>query len=514
MKKILAALFLITGIAMGAFAQFRVSFIADLNPELVRYGTPTGDSANQESGSFQGLLDILSSSSNDLLGKENELLLRLRYNGKGFAVNFQSNFDSLVKYYNDDDEDNKAIIFPSFVNGEGTPPILETLLAAIFDEWWIRGSAGFISGYVGNGNDRGKVDRLQNFDEYLPTLIKSYGVNTPDPRDQRSTYLNFQDGDNNNFRRQQRTEGRYYYRDQPYFCISMNFADLIGLPLSAQIVGDVGYNAGLVEQDTNGDDIVVSNNYYKMNGGIRISGEEIANLITFDAIYKFRGGGPNTQQNEYEEQPAGRGVITHSFGLYANLLNLAEGLGIGLGYTGLVRAYEDRDLSDFSPGLSWETRQGPFFSGIDLRLEYTVKKFTFASNNNVSFGKTGVDSTELLIQAMSFRGRDLPSGTKENWLALYNTLGVNYELSKKLNTALQIGNNMGIYTKTVNANQDVITRNMLSATCFVIYEFNKNITFQSGLQFLYDSFFKKDYAGDTSDGMIYLALPVRLRISF
>ena len=511
----LSALFFIFCCSTAAFAQLKMSFTADFNPELFRFGIPLGAAARQD-GSFQGTYDAFSSSGNETLGRENELLLGLNFTGKGYAAYLQANFSALVMPYDED----SAPATVGFVVGEGMPPVVSALLAAVFDEWYVQGTAKFLSGYVGNTNDRGKVKRFQNFDEYLPTIIKSYGVNTPDPRSNRDTYLTFQSCDNNNFLRQQRTEGRYYYHDQPYFSVSLNFADLVKVPLTLQLMGDVGYNAGVIDPDGSGGDddsggSIIAKDYYKMNGGIRVSGEKIANLVTFDAIYKFRGGGPNTIENEKATQPVGAGVTGHSFGVYANLLNLAEGLGIGLGYTGLLRVYDDRDLSHAS-GVAWESRIGPFFSGIDLRFQYTqIKDFTFTLSNNVSIGRSGIGSDDGTIQAMSFRGRPLAIKTEESWLALHNALGIDYKISKALTAQIQAGNNLGIYGKTTNGSKDQTSRNMFGATAFVVYAFNKSVTFQSGLELLIDSVFKRPPSGEKIDsGIAYLALPVRMKISF
>jgi hypothetical protein len=507
MKKKIIIVLLILGVSSGAFGQLSVGLSADLFPELFRYTVPGGDFADKDNASVYrgtGTLDFLSTSSEEILSKPNEVRLALNYAGKSFAAYVQVAYDDYFRTSWNGGSGNGA-----FMDGGAMDASFYTLMNQIFNEWFVRGTAGILTAYVGKTNDRGKVARFQlGFDDLIYSLrLDNYSVITPDSASGKVWLFNSLNGiDNNNFLRQMQTEGKYRRYNQPYFSLSANVR-----PFTFQVAGDLGNSSGV-------NPAIPGQSYIKMNGAVRVSGERIANRVTFDAIYKFRGGDQNTLDSIAAPQPDGDGVTVHSMGLYANILGLP--LGIGLGYTGLFRVYKDRDSSYGE----WESKTVPFFSGIDLRLQYTgIDRLTITTHNNLSFAMTnGSGDPKKPVMPVNGETLPLPPDTGENWLAVFNALSFNYSLSRQLTVGLQVANRLGSYTRDWRGFKDKESRDLFAAVAAVSYQFNPSVLLQGGLQFFVDSTVNTyETPGtiaapnvDVNGNTVYIAIPLHLLINF
>ena len=570
MKKLLALLIALVFVwAVGAESNFHWNLVTDFNASFFAAGLPTGERTERtiniggierpnyfvynphrygHRGVFTyttGFLDVFSYGSGQWL-RGNELRMTVGYRGRHTEFHTMVKLDELVRVDLSDGTGRPNELGPnsSLVqtpNGNRTANWGDFLRFSFY-EYFFRVNAGFITGYVGNTHDRGKVDRFDVFtDDLLRTIrVENYGVMTPDAN---ADFLN-NGQDINNFMRAPMSVARHTsvnippddneklfgFVEIPYFMVAFNFSkiDAIGLPLTLQFALDPGnnsgVNAGLVA------DYRMSFNYIKFNGAVRLSGEAIADRLTFDAIYRFKGGDPNTL-NDYVEgiheggfiQPDGLGVYSHTFGLFANILGLPN-LGIGLGYSGYIRFFEeDRDTS---PAII--THSGPLFSGIDLRIQYTgIPNLTITSANNVSFARINRSSLpdDRIVGVL---GVPLPLGTSQSWFALYNALGFNYRLNERFTASFQIANRFGRITTVSGAYGEplvTVTRSRMQfgGGAYLAYHFTQNILFQVGcvFRFLNDTYTNNAVGAqeninyrNASGGMFSFAIPIRMRVVF
>jgi hypothetical protein len=566
MKK-LFVLFLVFVFAAGIFApkaqaQFHWELITDFNTGLLTHGIPLGERAEKfltiddipqanniinnpvtDRGNYTyttGYLDLLSYGSGKWL-RGNELRLTIGYTGENIAFHTMTLLDALVR----PDISSGAGLPNEFGPGHSfvqTPNNARTVnwgdfLMYSFEEYFFRGTAGIFTGYVGNTPDRGKVDGfITSFsDDLLRTIrVENYGVITPDAN------ADFLDGgqDTNNFMRPPRirsnliasmnTDDFYGWVDVPYFMVAARFENLFPFPLTVQLAADPGNNNGI--NPGGGKDTRDDFDYISMNGAIRISGENIADWVTFDAIYRFRGGDPNTLDSFDPDhnasgiiQPDGLGIYAHTFGVYANILGVPD-IGIGLGYSGYVKIFEE----DRETGTEIINVYGPMFHGIDLRLQYTgINNLTVTLANNFSIATIRRSIDDPII-AMGVLGRKLPTGTSQRWTAIYNALGLDYQLNDQLMASLQLGSRYGVietvYTPLAGGSHTTTrSRHQLGGGAFIAYQANRNFHLQGGiiLRYLNDSYTNtapgaQDAAEtrNASGGMFDFAFPIRMRMVF
>ena len=571
MKKFLVS-FMLLGLTFSvitpkAAAQFHWELATDFNVGLISWGLPTGERTeklimignttvyngtdgsginNNPSGGgnrgdytyTSGTLDVFSYGSGLWL-RGNELLLSIGYRGDNVEFHTRAMLDPMVRA----NERQGSVIPPNLMSGDNSfvqitnnwrTPNWADFLRYSFDEYYVKGNAGFLSGYMGNTPDRGKVNAFNNFtDDVLRTVnVGYYGVNLPgggkhcqDRFCACRHYADFlKDGlDTNNFMRSPGIDGFLDFIDLPYLMMSANLRPLFrnaNVPLTIQIAADPGNNSGIT---SNWD-------YKKVNAGLRISGESILNRITFDAIYRMKGGDPDTKYSfdkVYNNtsgviQPDGAGRTAHTFGLYANILNV-PGFGFGLGYSGYIRIFEAND----NTGPETITKTGPLFSGIDLRLQYKgIEKLTITFNNNISFAGVKRESGDNIVIGVLYS--PLTNDTAQKWFALYNALGLDYMLSDKLTASFQIANRFGkITTETTPGGAGGFktdrSRLQLGGGAYTAFQFNKYLLFQGGLAFRFvNDSYSNSAAGaqaaadtrDASGGIFDIAIPIRMRIVF
>ena len=570
MKKVLVLVFVL-GVAANSHAEFRWGLLTDFNTSLVSRGIPTGDRterllsignvllpnntlnnpiagtgiAGLNRGNFTyttGYLNLFSYGCGQWL-RGNELRMSIGFRGDNIEFYTMTLLDALVR--------------PDLSDGSGMPnelgpdhSLVQTpngartvnwgdFLRYSFEEYFFRGTVGAFTGFVGNSYNRGMVNYFNAFtDDVLRTIrVEGLGVITPDAN------ADFLDGgqDTNNFLRTpsvraSRTFGGrnglpFGRIDIPYFMVAVDFNTLLqnfNVPLTLQIAADPGNNSGI--NAGGGPDSRNDTDFIKMNGAIRLSGENIANWVTFDLIYRFKGGDPKTL-DDFDAganpggtiQPDGLGIFAHTFGIFANILNVPN-FGIGIGYSGYAKRFEE----DRETTTEIINRNGPFFHGIDLRLQYTgINRLTITSANNVSFGTIRRSIHDPMI-AIGVLGTPLDTGTSQRWVAVYNALGFDYELNERLTASLQIGSRYGVIT-TVNtpltggSNTVVRSRSQIGGGAFITYQAGRHMQLQGGfaLRSLNDSYSNNAPGAqdipalrDASGGMFEFAVPIRMRIVF
>ena len=541
--KRLFCLCLFSMIVPGVFAQFSWRLDADFNVRLLSWMTPTGEKAeklinigndtkynnlanNPNTNSrgdysyISGTLDVFNYNRADSQ-RQNEMFMLMVFRHELVRMHLRSNLTNLILCTvaaNNGTGANELSGNHSFVMGNGRSPNWGDFLRYSFDEWYIRGMFGFFTVYVGNVSDFGKVNYFDNFSsDFLRNIeVEPLGANTP------TAAANYQNNgqDINNLMRAENAGASdpFSYSAIPYFMAAARITQF-SFPLTVQIAADAGTNL------MNG----IKWNYRRMSGAIRISGERVADRITFDAIYKFRGGDSDTLDNYDPDnnifgglQPNGTGIIAHAFGVYSNILNVKD-FRFALGYSGLFKVYEDslNKTSGITTG-----RTGPFFSGFDMRVVYTgINDTIFTFKTNISFAnieKSGTDSISV-----GLLGTNLAADTGQSWFAVYGALGILHYFTRQLHVFAQFGNRFGKIKTNVTAtgaeSEVIRMHNRFGGGAFLAFQFNTYLRLQGGLGFYYMNDLYSNSGKDSqeiaatrnsSGGTFEVTVPVRMRISF
>ena len=545
MRKFFVVL-LILGMAAVAFTQeqsaqdqsavplspLHFALLVDFRPSLLQYSSSSNTADKYTTTSK---FDFLTFPGNyDVWGpEENQLKFSLDYIHKSEFVkgHLRMALDKLIRGTG------------GFVglDGKQNNRLINDVLNSTFDEWNVQGALGPFGAFVGNTANRGVIKAWDGLD-ILKFQQEQFGVVSPGgtkaPEIPWTAPVvvpmptpagNWQDGgknppENANFGKALQTSGNYSQEDIPYFMFTAKYSGF-----TAAVAGDLTPRSN-------------TNNgpwYAALNGGVRISGEKIADLVSFDATYKFRGGDKSTYNNVdvYDpattKEPDGSGKTTHSFTLAGQIgLLEADALGIQLAYTGLFRSYEDNEINNTTIKTT-----GPFLSGIDLRFQYTgIKRFLFNFNNNISFSSvsdtqsgSGID-TDVVID---FWDSALPSAagdTSCDWFALYNALGVQYQWTEKLNLWLELGNKFSSLKTAIGDAVRNDTYDVFGASLKAVYTFNRHISVEAGLAVYnavytwtindkqYDSIPEQRYDGGTTDlttvttNQFVFQVPLRLKL--
>ena len=543
-------LFLSFACAAGIFApqsleaQFIWRLNTDFNVRLASFMIPVGEKADKliNVGSYTRYNDTINNptinnrgdysyaaSTLDLFNygrtastKFNEFNLILQFQSEYVQLHTRLLLDNLIRSTvaaNTGAGANELAGTHSFVQGDGRSPNWGDFLRYSFDEWYVRGSYQFFSCSVGIVFDRGKVRYYNNFtyDLLSTVLVECLGVNTP------TVGANYQnDGqDSNDFYRQSRINADDpYYRDSiPYLLLNFRVDKLFSFPLTFQVAADAGTNTF----------IGTVFNHKRISGGFRVSGENVGKRVTFDATYKIRGADINTldnyEQNYYPDgflQPNGDGISSHTFGLYANILNVPN-FNFALGYSGYLRIFEDT-LSKATGETT--TKTGPLFSGFDLRVVYSgLKKTTMTLSNNISFA--GVDASAGNAISVGVLGQNLPAGYAQSWFALYNTFGILYRLNSQVSASFQIGSRYGLITtdiaSSVAASSIQRSHHRLAGGGFIAFQLTNFFRVQGGLGILYvNDLYSNSAAGSqniasqrsANGGTLEITVPVRIYMTF
>jgi hypothetical protein len=535
MKKLIAVSILLTLLSAAAFAQFKVELDGKFQPDLLLVTAPTGDAANQDKGTSvykgTGTFDFLATYGTWI---KNDLDVTLSYTDpdKRFKGLVQLNAEKWLQYLASGSYDSQTSVptsapatnYPSGYPGQADN--FQSVLGFLnipFGDWYLWGTAGIFTGYAGNTGDRGAVGGNNhvfdgragrfhdNFNSFVDRFkVDNYGIFTPFG----GPVL---DIDNLGKHHQ-----GYSNSGNAYLSLTTNLD-----PIAVAVGADLG---GLYETLKRTDP--VSNSYAYGGGAFRVSGSGIADIVDFDVIYKLSGGDPSTDDKIKDvtgtnnAQPDGRGSWQHSFGLYANL-GIIDGLGIGVGYSGTVRAEEDKKVS------ASETVRYiyPLLNGIDLRFKLSmIEKLTVTFNNNISFSAISNDDDQLTDRQSigSMQGSGNPFGNtgtrdkeiKDSYLALYNALGVSYAITDAVKANLTLGNKLNTYNLTNNMDagkeyQVNMTGDTFTATASALYSLTSNVKLEAGLAFLVNGTTVEITDQTTTEtGSFTFGIPIRFSVKF
>jgi hypothetical protein len=541
MKKLVAISILLTLLTAAAFAQFKVGLEASFYPDLLLVETPTGENANTDNrtggpGTFAGSYDgngrfAFLSHSNYWAGADMDLTLSYKDPKEGkYEGSLQLNAENWIRYLGNSTYDASAGS-PTYV-GNGQADANQSVFGFLnipFGDCYLKGTAGILTAYVGNTANRGKTvryhDNMNTFfdankvDNY-GILVMGYESNQPDPGDALRAL------DINNLRRHTtpyttgtgawpKGENPLNNNGNAYLAVT---ADLS--PITVAVAGDFGT---WYAQQESGD------SWATAGAAIRVSGEKIADLVTFDAIYKFYGADIDTDTKiNNNGQPDGNGLWDHAFGVYANL-DIIENLGIGVGYSGAFRYREQ--YKDY-PGAAGDntTFVFPYLNGIDLRVAFTgVDKLNVTFNNNVSFSYIQNDDNELSqVYGVVYHAGPLTNGgsgsraseINEGYLALYNALGITYNLSDALSANVTIGNTLLSYTQTNKRieSDEIITKyngDTFETIVGANYSFSENVELGAGLAFrIQNTSIDVTHQDTYNGGLFSFGIPLAFKVKF
>jgi hypothetical protein len=523
MKKALIVLLLLAVVAGGVFAQLTKEIVVDYVPDLFLYES-----------SHYGDSKINALTSNDF--DANELRLNLTYVNGNVKAFLQTKFDDFIR----------RGISTGFSANSGMS--WNTLIGAAFGDYYVDVTnidmfGGNYRVYLGNTANRGLTDRFQDFHDFLRVKQDNFGILTVNGANGA-----FASWDVNNLTQ---TGNHGYTASTPYVGFFANYA-----PITVAIAGSMNDSKPetAVSNPTDSD---TPESYRKINGTLRLSGEKIADLVTFDFIYRIWNYDPNTLDNykDYDVitfpnyQPDGLGITTHNIGLYANLF-VVDNLGIALGYSGSVKTYEDKIINPHStvdPKEKTVAQKGIFYNGIDLRFKYTgIDKLTLTFNNNFSFASANGSKDDVrmdwlysMTDIQNEVNAEMPGAgsllggedAKQSYFALYNALAVAYKLSDPLTLKAQIGSKLGSIsyadsiTPVPGVDIDIDTKamiNQLGVALFAQYAFSPRVEFRFGLDFV-NTYYSMNYdvtAAGTSEseddkgGTFKFGVPIGVKIVF
>jgi hypothetical protein len=476
MKKLIALSILLVLLSAAAFAQLKVGFTSDNIVDLVYYTVGQEDSGNGDKMEPKGSFDFLRTHYTD----SNELRLSFTYTGENYEAKLELSGDELVKRgagFYDKDASKKGFNFFE-------------LLRMSFGDYYVKGSAGIFSGYVGKTADRGKtVDfRYANYNDFLKFKVEQFGIIKADMSQVQfkgDATKAFSTTDNNNL------------AGGPWLGFNLNLS-----PISIDLATTLS-EGGFNEPRKNADAI---------DAEVRVSGVNIADLITFDVIYKLKGMDPNNQLR------GSGGKWTNTFGVYAGV-KPNDDFGIGVGLSGEVDAYEAGVNSKDTK--SAKTIVAPFWAGIDLRISFTgIDKIGITFNNNVSFAAadgSAIDTTDFTKDVYSLDGKtSVGKDNKELWAAWFAGLVFDYKLSDAVALKAQIANTLGGYTLTPSSGSESKTIvDSFDAAVSAEYTLNPNVTFEAGLAVWNNGVTHTPGSGSEQKSSTFcLGVPLKFKVSF
>lgn len=528
MKKLVAISILLTLLTAAAFAQFKVGLEAGFYPDLLLVESPLGENTNTDNrtggpGTFVGAYEgngrfAFLSHSDYWAGSDLDVTLSFKdpkegkYEGS-LQLNAEYWLQNLAHPKYDGDEDGMADSKQSVLGFLDIP----------FGNWYLKGSAGILTAYVGNTAQRGKVARYHDNVSTFFNAIDDYGIiatavtGTGSSVAVKNTAL-----DINNLRKHTTpaVDGALSNDGNAYLAVT---ADLS--PITVAVAGD--FPAWYSSKQT-------GDSWATAGAALQVSGEKIADFVTFDVIYKFYGADTDTDNKiDNNGQPDGKGIWDHAFGVYANL-DLIENLGIGVGYSGAFRAredYKDDPNAYGSLGPGERTKYVyPYLNGIDLRFAFTgVDKLNVTLNNNVSFSYVKNDDNEFTrVAGVNYGSGFLANGSSgsraaelsEGYLALYNALGLTYNLTDALAANVTIGNTLYSYTQTDKRieSDEIITKintDVFETIVGAAYSFTENVVLEAGLAFRINTVnWEKTHYDTYNGGLFTFGIPLAFTVKF
>jgi len=617
MKKIQIILlfFIASGIAFGqvesqAESKFTVEIWGELEPNLLQVITPIGDSANLYNtngvpyfgtsridlftgGVFRTYNQEASRWTNPTTGgymDVNKLFMRLSYQSTHFNGRLRTNGNRLQAW-------GLGLLSPSTVDDDKDTSInftVKDFLDIFADQYRVEGNFGSITALFGNediASVLGKVAALNNHTAALFAKVDTMGPNVPT---RIHSFANANPVGNinaNNFyqvpgqnggvgfanidARHPRRTVRYNQgtfgqgeAEDPYFMLTYNlnkFDFVIGTHLQGTDPRvDIEY-LWPWERFSRKD----------LTGYLRVSGDKVFDLLTFDLVYRIQGGNrnlddfdpsavyPNYQsppppENDDDEQlhfqtkkNDGEGSIGHVIALFfqPNLINKLSGLNVVAGFSLSFQTLEKVDANyngtgffrALAPNINdpYDTfrfyydntkeiiRSAPIFYGIDIRANYSgIENFIFNTQNNISFASIKGSNTEVIyglrpssayVVNANFTNPFLKQDEYDDWFYVYNTLGVRYNLSTEVSFFAGVASRFGALTEVRDKGEDLetlwFTNHWISAELMAMYSMGTGWDLMAGITCMQQfSTFENISTGATaSSGRFTVAIPILLR---
>jgi hypothetical protein len=460
MKKLFAISILFTLLTAAAFAQFGFKITGEFYPNLLLVTAPTGDAAqvNNEK-TLAGKVPYGGVGTFDFLTASDWPA------GKGLSATFSYEERDEKRYGGKIQLAMGSLIErgSAFFAKSGDTVRFTDILGSYIGDWDVWGKAGIFTGKVGNTGVDGVVSGYDGALDFLLEGVKytDYGIILPGDPD--ANYNHFGTGSGIGMNSITNFPVAQFIVDPTAGRIKSPSLD--GRPTFSLVTDLSPIKIGLAGDMTNiiKDGKVNDEGYSTVGAAIRVSGDKIADLVSFDAVYKFAGGDYDTEnQRSNNSQPSGDGNWGHAFGLFANL-SLIDTLGIGVGYSGFMSVQEKfRDPQDQE-----YTFRFPYYNGVDLKFSFTgVDKLTISFINNISFSTIkGTDEETTYTVGLNgtfdhYQSTYPVGGTaltdsdmSDGYLALANSLGVKYQISDPLYVSVQIANRLYSYNETGKVNQ-------------------------------------------------------------
>jgi len=557
-KKILV-IFLIIVPVVTAFGQFRFDMWGHVEPDLLQFTLPIGDAGdpnNTNGVPFIGgpRIDVFNGGMfrNDPTHtgggfmETNHLYMRLSYAGRFWETRLQIWGNQFVNW--------NAGLFADRSSGSPNQNMRTDLsiigfLDAFIQEWRIRATMGPFTVYMGNEESNfGLVSHMNNHMPSLYSKVNVFGITTPVRTNVRfSYYLNphqtngFGDGGGLSFAEiNTRAPHGVVHRDpnnlnwieplNPYmlFTYTLNkYNFTLGTHLQGPGDPAVATDTGLVKFGN-----------IDVSGFFRVSGNRIADFITFDAVYRIKGSKEGLEDMDPDgiyfapnvlnptRSQNGKGSFGHSIGLFVQprIELFVTGFNLVLGYSALFQTLEGFAENWDGNGAAASDRRAPFFSGIDLRMSYSgVRNFLFSSQNNISFASmNGSDTDEVWgVRPRNSNNANVSPLLKENesdnWFYLYNTLGAQYNISSSVAITLGFANRLGLLTEKRMFEGDQLmakrSTNWFSGELMASYFYQQWFwELHGGIAFLhqYSTYESNDIRyHDVGSGRFVFAIPVR-----
>ena len=549
-------------VVSGAFAQFSFRLIQDINAYLFSYVAPTGLYAQQTITGQDGDPAHNNGVSSGILDRV--LLFPVRNNNTGYYTPSSYNFFTMgmipdtsllvngaltdlntTRLYMNYTGRNRFQAYLSLDGSELTARMFNRALPSVnnlfdlfrIDEYWFRVNHDMFTLWFGDRDFPIKTAFFPDLTEWsIRMRVERFGVNVPGGN------LVFRDRGNSIFRDVVNPANVTALSSSGYFIGSIKLLDhFFDIPVTV----DVGFDIGDLQRQINQG--AINAGQTRFGGGVRVSGEGIADQLNFDLTYKVRGGDDNRDDSWDEDlnstgnnQPDGRGAKSHVLGLAFGFPTLVPNLSFSFAYTALFATFEDTAPVPTSND-PLVTKTGPLYSGIDMNLRFTgIRGLRLTLQNNVSFARADEpvfnDDGQEIGQMVSVLGdTNLARYRSQSWFALYNALIARYAISEHMRADLELVHRMGIITEnnSFDGRGSLLTdwgtsrktRNLLGASVYSTMELFSGILLQAGVSLFYDTtsttYSKYLDGGPTnavttswSGGGLGIGLPIRVMITW
>ena len=427
------------------------------------------------------------------------LLLKLGHTGENHEVYFEMDFANVLKALATRDFDISTEEGGGIYGDDQVS--IGNLLYSGFGDWYLQGNAGIIDAYLGNTGYRGLVPTYSHlYNDFLndPMKLEDFGVLKPGSKD-----------DNDNGMHLQKSNNMGWIEDES-IAFGATFGDFkvaVGNNVGA---GIASYADGRASASS-------------VNAGLMISGQNVADMLTFDFFYAIAGNDPETNERGIPGTPSG--TWDNILGIYADLA-LVDDIGISVGYTANFQVDEawhywaegSSNYGDQTKSAAGKTSH-PIYSGISLNFNYAaLENVDVTWNNNVSFaGAKGIKPTDKVVGGI-WAGR-LVEKQSESWFAFHTALAGTYTVSDELAFTAQLANKMGSYGYKNTDGDGLESSNVINEfRAAVSAEYTVNyFTFGAGLNMGIGSASNtvKTKNTDVSKGSIFtLGLPVYFKVAF